>query len=158
MWIGAISAITLGDEPPHWPQTDGPAVSVAGLNGFGGHYDSLLYLVCTDWRVMPRRLRSAARPALFRADRRVRFDLFSQAMERQRGAKPNRRVIRREIRTQFLDVHGCQYRLTFLICPTQTDTSHSARSLLCFSRVQTSGSLQLVREPLRVLSSCGRRS
>jgi hypothetical protein len=37
-------------------------------------------------------------------------------MERQRGAKPNCRVIRREIRAERFDVHACQYRLTSLIC------------------------------------------
>jgi hypothetical protein len=45
----------------------------------------------------------------------VRLDPLSQAMERQRGAKPNCRVIRREIRAEFFHVHFCQYRLTFLL-------------------------------------------
>ena len=37
---------------------------------------------------------------------------LGQAMERQRGAKPERRVIRREIHAEFLDVHVCQSNLT----------------------------------------------
>ena len=46
----------------------------------------------------------------------VRFDPLSQAMERLRGAKPDCRVIRREIHAEFFDVHACQFRLTFLMC------------------------------------------
>jgi hypothetical protein len=37
-------------------------------------------------------------------------------MERQRGAKPNCRVIRREIHADFFDVHACQFRLTPWLC------------------------------------------
>ena len=37
-------------------------------------------------------------------------------MERQRGAQPNCRVIRREIHAELLDVHACQYGLTLLMC------------------------------------------
>ena len=57
------------------------------------------------------------RPALFpgRGDV-VGFDPLSQAMERQRGAKPDCRVIRREIHAELFDVHVRQYRLTLLIC------------------------------------------
>src|SRR5580704_18514796 len=57
------------------------------------------------------------RPTLFPGRRDVaRFDPLSQAMERQRGAEPNCRVIRREIHAEFFDVHVCQFRLTPLIC------------------------------------------
>ena len=49
----------------------------------------------------------------------VRFDPLSQAMERQRGAKPNCRVIRRDVHAELLDVHACQFGLTFLICQTK---------------------------------------
>jgi hypothetical protein len=37
-------------------------------------------------------------------------------MERQRGAKPDCRVIRRDIHAELLDVHACQFRLTSLVC------------------------------------------
>ena len=57
------------------------------------------------------------RPALFPGGRDVvRFDPLSQAMERQRGAKPNCRVIRRDILAELFDVHACQFRLTSLVC------------------------------------------
>jgi hypothetical protein len=46
----------------------------------------------------------------------VRFDSFGQAMERQRGAKSNARIIRRQIQTQFVHVHACQYGLTLWGC------------------------------------------
>jgi hypothetical protein len=46
----------------------------------------------------------------------VRFDPLSHAMERQRGAKPDCRVIRREIHAEFFEIHACQFRLTILIC------------------------------------------
>jgi hypothetical protein len=54
------------------------------------------------------------RPAHFPSSRDVvRLDPLSQAMERQRGSKPDGRVIRREIYVEFFDVHVCQFRLTF---------------------------------------------
>ena len=40
-------------------------------------------------------------------------------MERQRGSKPNCRVIRRDVHAELLDVHACQFGLTFLICQTK---------------------------------------
>src|SRR5271169_4660154 len=52
--IGAGSAITSATGLLTGPQIDGPDVKRLWHNGFGGHDDSLLYLVCTDWRVMPR--------------------------------------------------------------------------------------------------------
>ena len=51
--IGAISAITSATTFLTGLQTDGPGVKRLWRNGFGGHDDSLLYLVCTDWRVTP---------------------------------------------------------------------------------------------------------
>src|SRR5271169_1938226 len=57
------------------------------------------------------------RPALSPGRRDVvRLDPLSQAMERLRGAKPDCRVIRREIHAEFFDVHACQFRLTSLMC------------------------------------------
>ena len=44
----------LGDEPPHWPAGRWPRREAPPAHGFGGHDDSLLYLVCTDWRVTPK--------------------------------------------------------------------------------------------------------
>src|SRR5487761_2299853 len=52
--IGAISAITSATSLFTGLQTDGPGVKRLSRNGFGGHDDSLLYLVCTDWRVTPK--------------------------------------------------------------------------------------------------------
>src|SRR5487761_1946822 len=52
--IGAISAITSATSLLTGLQTDGPGVKRLSRNGFGGHDDSLLYLVCTDWRVTPK--------------------------------------------------------------------------------------------------------
>ena len=49
----------------------------------------------------------------------VRFDPLSQAMKRRRCAKPNCRVIRREIRAEFFDVHACQFRLTDGMCQSK---------------------------------------
>ena len=82
--------------------------------GLGGHDDSLLYLVWTDWRVTPKTCSDLLpRPALFPGRRDlVRFDSLRQAMERQRGPKPSCRVIRREIHAEFFEVHACQFRLT----------------------------------------------
>src|SRR5580704_13737428 len=65
-------------------------------------------------------------------------------MERRRGAKPNCRVIRREIHAEFLDVHACQYRLTSLICQPKL-TQPSARGSCCAS-TGTSGTACLVRQ------------
>ncbi len=60
------------------------------------------------------------RPALFSGRRNlVRLDSLSQAMERQRSAKPNYRVIRREVRAEVFDVHDCQYRLTISACQSK---------------------------------------
>jgi len=64
------------------------------------------------------------RPALFPGQRDVvRFNPLSEAMERQRGAKPNRRVIRRETQIEFSEVHACQFILTGDNVSTQTDTT-----------------------------------
>ena len=52
--IGASSAITSATSLLTGPQIDGPGVKHLWRNGFGGHDDSLLYLVCTDWRVTPK--------------------------------------------------------------------------------------------------------
>jgi hypothetical protein len=46
--IGARSAITSATSLLTGLQTDGPGVKRLWRNGFGGHDDSLLYLVCTD--------------------------------------------------------------------------------------------------------------
>jgi len=52
--IGAGSAITPSTGLLTRLQVDGPGVQHFWSDGFGGHDDSLLYLVCTDWRVTPR--------------------------------------------------------------------------------------------------------
>src|ERR1700722_7448807 len=52
--IGASSAITSATGLLTRLQIDGPDVKYLWHNGFGGHDDSLLYLVCTDWRVTPK--------------------------------------------------------------------------------------------------------
>ena len=46
----------------------------------------------------------------------VGFDPLGQAVERQRGTKPNRRVARREMQAEIFDIHECQYGLTLIIC------------------------------------------
>src|SRR5579862_8375813 len=69
------------------------------------------------------------RPSLFPGRRDlVRFDPLSQAMERQRGAKPNCRVVRRETHAQFFDLHACQYRLTPLSCQSKLTRGSPYRS------------------------------
>src|SRR5580692_10249006 len=52
--IGAASAITSATSLLTGPQIDGPAVQHLWRCRFGSHDDSLLYLVCTDWRVTPK--------------------------------------------------------------------------------------------------------
>src|ERR1700733_7426842 len=52
--VGARSAITSATSLLTGPQIDGPGVKHLWRSGFGGHDDSLLYLVCTDWRVTPK--------------------------------------------------------------------------------------------------------
>src|ERR1022692_4294383 len=52
--IGAGSAITSAASLLTSPHVDGPGVKHLWHSGFGGHDDSLLYLVCTDWRGTPR--------------------------------------------------------------------------------------------------------
>ncbi len=52
--IGANSAITSATSFFTGLQTEGPGVKRPWRNGIGGHDDSLLYLVCTDWRVTPK--------------------------------------------------------------------------------------------------------
>jgi hypothetical protein len=52
--IRAISAITSATSLFTGLQTYGPGVERLWRNGFGDHDDSLLYLVCTDWRVTPK--------------------------------------------------------------------------------------------------------
>src|ERR1700722_11562586 len=58
--FGASSAITSATSLLTGPQIDSPDVKHLWRNGFGGHDDSLLwllyllYLVCTDWRVTPK--------------------------------------------------------------------------------------------------------
>src|SRR5580698_521521 len=52
--IGARSAITSATSFLAGLQIDGPAVKRLWHRGFGRHDDSLLYLVCTDWRVTPK--------------------------------------------------------------------------------------------------------
>src|SRR6516225_1567373 len=52
--IGARAAITSATSLLTGPQIDGPRVKHLRHNGFGGHDGSLLYLVCTDWRVTPK--------------------------------------------------------------------------------------------------------
>jgi hypothetical protein len=60
------------------------------------------------------------RPALSPGGRDVvSFDPLSQAMERQRGAKPNCRVIGGEVPAELLDVHACQFELTSVICQSK---------------------------------------
>ena len=78
------------------------------------HDHSLLYLVCTDWRVTPKASPICCHDQPFsRADATLlRFDPLCQAVEGQRGPEPDRRVVRREIRAELLDVHDCQFRLT----------------------------------------------
>src|SRR5580704_6671637 len=52
--IGARSAVTSATSFLTGLQVDGPDVTHLWCNRFGGHDDSLLYLVCTDWRVTPK--------------------------------------------------------------------------------------------------------
>src|SRR4029077_8223268 len=52
--IGAASAITSAASILTGPQIDGPAVQHLRRCRFGGHDDSLLYLVRTEWRVTPK--------------------------------------------------------------------------------------------------------
>src|SRR6202034_1648319 len=52
--IGARSAITSATSLLTGPQIDGPGVEHLRHDWFGGHEDSLWYLVCTDWRVTPK--------------------------------------------------------------------------------------------------------
>src|SRR5580700_8326051 len=52
--IGAGSAITPAAGLLTGLQIDGPRVMHLGRSRFGGHDDSLPYLVCTDWRVTPK--------------------------------------------------------------------------------------------------------
>src|ERR1700740_2606862 len=52
--IGAGPAITPAAGLLTGLQIDGPRVMHLWPSGFGGHDDSLPYLVCTDWRVTPR--------------------------------------------------------------------------------------------------------
>src|SRR5215831_12686708 len=60
------------------------------------------------------------RPALFpgRGDV-VRLDSLRQAMQRQRGAKPNCGVIRRDTQLEILDIHACQSKLTPRMCQSK---------------------------------------
>ncbi len=52
--IGAGSAITSATSFLTGLHVDGPDVKHLWCRGFGVHDDSLLYLVCTDWRVTPK--------------------------------------------------------------------------------------------------------
>ena len=61
--IGASSAITSATSLLTGLEIDDPGVMHLSHNGFGGHDDSLLYLVCTDWRVMPNVSNLLPRPA-----------------------------------------------------------------------------------------------
>lgn len=54
--ISAGSAITSATRLLTGPQTDHPGVKRRWRNVFGGHDGSLLYLACTDWRVIARHL------------------------------------------------------------------------------------------------------
>src|ERR1700722_7043089 len=51
--IGAISPIAPAPSFFAGLETDSPDVKRLWRYRFGGHDDSLLYLVCTDWRVTP---------------------------------------------------------------------------------------------------------
>src|ERR1700722_11294860 len=52
--IGAGSAITSATSLLTGLQVDGPGVQHLWSDGFCSHADSLLYWVCTDWRVTPK--------------------------------------------------------------------------------------------------------
>src|SRR5271170_3614532 len=52
--IGAGPAIPSAAGLLAGPQVDGPGVEHLWRDGLGGHDDSLVYLACTDWRVMPK--------------------------------------------------------------------------------------------------------
>jgi hypothetical protein len=52
--IGARSAITSATSLLTSLQIESPGVKRLWRNGFDCHDDSLLYLVCTDWRVTPK--------------------------------------------------------------------------------------------------------
>src|SRR6202050_1402026 len=52
--IGASAAVTPATGLLTGPQTHSPGGKRFRRKGFGGHEDSLLYLVCTDWRVTPK--------------------------------------------------------------------------------------------------------
>ena len=58
----------------------------------------------------------------------VGFDPLGQSMQRQRRAKPNRRVIRREIGAEFVNVHVCQFTLTHVVCQRKLTASSSTES------------------------------
>src|SRR4029077_530498 len=51
--IGASSTIASATSLLTGLQIDGPGVKRLWYHGFAGHDESLLYLVCTDWRVAP---------------------------------------------------------------------------------------------------------
>jgi len=85
-------------------------------NGFGFHDGSLLYLVCTDWRVTPKRRQSAATTSPFPADATCFASTSQPGDATPTRPVADRRIIRREIHVEFVDVHNCQYRLTAVVC------------------------------------------
>ena len=62
----------------------------------------------------------------------VRFDPLGQAMQRQRRTQPNRGVIRRETQLEIIDIHGCQFRLTWLDCQPKLTFDRCGRLLEWF--------------------------
>jgi hypothetical protein len=66
------------------------------------------------------------------------FDSLSQAMERQRGTKPDRRVIRQEIRAELFDIHVCQFKLTARACQIKLTPALAVVSCL-LSRIALPG-------------------
>ena len=70
------------------------------------------------------------RPALCPGRRDVvRLDPLRQSMERQRGAKPSCRVIRREIHAELFEVHVCQFKLTSRLCQSKLTRPDAAPEL-----------------------------
>ena len=127
--IGAIAAITSATSLLTGLQTDGPDVKHLWRNGFV----VMMTPCCICVYGLAGNAQSVSdllpRPALFPGRRDVvRLDPLSQAMERQRGAKPNCRVIRREIHAESLDVHACQFRLTWLSCQPKLTQQIATRS------------------------------
>src|SRR5580700_10644214 len=116
--IGARSAITSATSLLTGAHIDGPDVKHLWHNGFGGHDDSLLYLVCTDWRVTPKASPICCHDQPF--SRAAATWSASTLSARRCSANEARSPIAgssdERFRLRFSMSMMCQFRLTSLIC------------------------------------------